>query len=90
MPIPEFFKYDIRVRERMLLIERSISGPFLLAGGFSICDIYAAMFSRWSVGKEWRAEHLKRVYDNLVTDAGAVIQFNTLLCDVETDQAVGD
>ena len=50
-----------RVRERMLLIERSISGPFLLAGGFSICDIYAAMFSRWSVGKEWRAEHLKRV-----------------------------
>jgi glutathione S-transferase len=50
-----------RVRERMLLIERSIAGPFLLAGGFSICDIYAAMFSRWSVGKEWRAENLSRV-----------------------------
>ncbi|HEY4942277.1 MAG TPA: glutathione S-transferase family protein [Rhizomicrobium sp.] len=50
-----------RVRERMALIERSIAGPFLLAGGFSICDIYAAMFSRWSVGKEWREEHLKKV-----------------------------
>ncbi len=50
-----------RVRERMLLIERSIAGPFLLAGGFSICDIYAAMFSRWSVGREWREENLKKV-----------------------------
>jgi glutathione S-transferase len=50
-----------RVRERMLLIERSIAGPFLLAGGFSICDIYAAMFSRWSVGKEWREDNLKKV-----------------------------
>ncbi len=50
-----------RVRQRMLLIERSIAGPFLLAGGFSICDIYAAMFSRWSVGAEWRQENLKKV-----------------------------
>ena len=31
------------------------------------------------------AEHLKRVYDEMVTKAGAVVQFQTLLCDVETD-----
>jgi len=31
------------------------------------------------------AEHLKRVYDSLVTDAGAAVQFHTQLCDLETD-----
>jgi len=33
-------------------------GPWFLASGFSIVDIYAAMFSRWrgSIGKEWLAE----------------------------------
>ncbi len=40
------------------LIERVLAGPFLLAGGFSLLDIYAAMFSRWSVGPEWREHNL--------------------------------
>lgn len=31
------------------------------------------------------AEHLKVVYDDLVTTAGAHVLFHTLLCDVETD-----
>ena len=47
-----------RVRERILLIERALAGPFLLESGFSILDIYAAMFSRWSIGKEWRQANL--------------------------------
>jgi glutathione S-transferase len=51
-------KARARVRERLLLIERVLAGPFLLAGGFSLLDIYAAMFSRWSVGTEWREQNL--------------------------------
>jgi GST-like protein len=50
-----------RVRERLLLIERVSAGPYLLAGGFSLLDIYAAMFSRWSVGKDWRRVNLPRL-----------------------------
>ena len=44
-----------RLRERLLIVERNVAGPWLLAGGFSILDIYAAMFTRWrgSVGKDW-------------------------------------
>jgi glutathione S-transferase len=51
-------KARTRVRERLLLLERIMAEPFLLPGGFSLLDIYAAMFSRWSVGKEWRKAHL--------------------------------
>jgi glutathione S-transferase len=44
-----------RIRERLLIVERSAADPWLLAGGFSILDIYAAMFTRWrgSVGNGW-------------------------------------
>lgn len=47
-----------RIRERILIIERMIRGPFLLAHGFSILDIYAAMFSRWSLEPEWKSANL--------------------------------
>ena len=50
-----------RLRERLLLLERVLAGPYLLAGGFSLLDIYAAMFSRWSVGREWREKNLPRL-----------------------------
>ena len=50
-----------RVRERLLLLERVMAGPFMLAHGFSLLDVYAAMFSRWSVGVEWRAANLPRL-----------------------------
>jgi glutathione S-transferase len=35
-----------------------VDGPWFLASGFSIVDIYAAMFSRWrgSIGKDWLEE----------------------------------
>jgi GST-like protein len=50
-----------RIRERMLLVEAAIVGPWLLAHEFCAADIYAAMFSRWSVGKDWREKHLPRL-----------------------------
>ena len=50
-----------RIRERILIIERMIQGPFLLAHGFSILDIYAAMFSRWSLEAEWKRANLPRL-----------------------------
>jgi glutathione S-transferase len=56
-----------RIRERLLIVERMCDGPWFLRSGFSIVDIYAAMFSRWrgSIGKEWLAEgHIPKL-DNL-------------------------
>jgi GST-like protein len=50
-----------RIRERILVVERNIDGPWVLPGGFSICDIYAAMFSQWSIGKEWRQANLPKL-----------------------------
>ncbi|MBV9044555.1 MAG: glutathione S-transferase family protein [Alphaproteobacteria bacterium] len=47
-----------RVRERMQLVQRSIAGEWMLPTGFSIVDIYAAMFSRWIL-KAYREEHLR-------------------------------
>ena len=50
-----------RIRARFLAIEKAVAGPFLLAQGFSAADIYAAMFSRWDIGREWRAANLPKV-----------------------------
>ena len=50
-----------RIGERMLIIERMIHGPFLLADGFSLLDIYAAMFSRWGLEAAWKQAHLPRL-----------------------------
>jgi glutathione S-transferase len=50
-----------RIRERFLIIEKAIAEPWLLPTGFSAADIYAAMFSRWSLGKDWRDSNLPKV-----------------------------
>lgn len=50
-----------RIRERILIVERMIRGPFLLAGGFSILDIYAAMFTRWSLEPDWKLAHIPKL-----------------------------
>jgi glutathione S-transferase len=53
-----------RIRERLLIVERQIAGPWFLPSGFSILDIYAAMFSRWrgSLGKDWaEAGHIPKL-----------------------------
>jgi GST-like protein len=50
-----------RIRERVLIVEKSIAGPWLLASGFSLADIYAVMFSRWSIGREWRETNVPKL-----------------------------
>ena len=50
-----------RIRERILIIERMIRGPFLLSNGFSILDIYAAMFTRWSLEPDWKRSNLPKL-----------------------------
>src|SRR5258708_39819904 len=50
-----------RVRERILIIEKAIAQPWILGTGFSLADIYAVMFSRWSIGKEWRQANLPKL-----------------------------
>lgn len=50
-----------RLRERIVVIERAIAGPWLLKTGFSAADIYAAMFSQWSIGEDWRAANLPKL-----------------------------
>lgn len=50
-----------RIRERILIIERMVKGPFLLAYGFSILDIYAAMFTRWSLEPDWKLANLPKL-----------------------------
>jgi GST-like protein len=44
-----------RIRDRLLIAERQVAGPWFLPSGFSILDIYAAMFSRWrnTIGRDW-------------------------------------
>ncbi|HKB96355.1 MAG TPA: glutathione S-transferase family protein [Rhizomicrobium sp.] len=51
----------MRIRARILIIERMIRGPFLLAQGFSILDIYAAMFTRWSLEPDWKLANLPKL-----------------------------
>jgi glutathione S-transferase len=66
-------KARARIRDRLLIVERQVAGPWFLPGGFSILDIYAAMFSRWrgSIGKDWlEAGHIP----NLLALAKAVSQ----------------
>ena len=50
-----------RIRERILIIERMSDGPFLLPHGFSILDIYAAMFTRWSLEPDWKLANLPKL-----------------------------
>ena len=61
-----------RIRERILIIERMIEGPFLLSGGFSILDIYAVMFSRWRVAKYWTSVPQSTVMSEIVPPASVV------------------
>lgn len=53
-----------RICERLLIVEKHVAGPWLLSTGYSVADIYAAMFTRWrnSIGKEWLEEgHIPKI-----------------------------
>lgn len=60
-----------RIRDRLLIVERQVAGPWFLPSGFSILDIYAAMFSRWrgSIGRDWPVD---QNIPNLLALAAAV------------------
>ena len=51
-------KAQARLRERLMIVERQLAGPWFLSSGFSLVDIYAAMFARWrgSLGRDWPVE----------------------------------
>jgi glutathione S-transferase len=44
-----------RIRERLLIVENAVAGPWLLPSGLSAADIYVAMFTRWrdDLGTDW-------------------------------------
>ncbi len=52
-----------RIRERMETVEQAIAGPWFLASGFSVVDIYVAMFSRWRECRSegWREDHIPKI-----------------------------
>jgi glutathione S-transferase len=54
-----------RIRERLHIVEKALAEPWLLPDGFSIADIYAAMFNRWSVGRELRLPKLTRLTERV-------------------------
>lgn len=56
-----------RIHERMQVLERNIAGPWLLASGFSLADIYLAMFSGWSACNDRSRQSLPRL--NALTEA---------------------
>ena len=52
-----------RIRERMLVVEQAIAGPFFFGARLTALDIYAAMFSRWRESREggWREAHIPNI-----------------------------
>ncbi len=48
-------------RERWLLVEAVIAGPWLLAEGFCITDVYIAVVSRWAQQDAWRPAHVPSI-----------------------------
>ncbi|HEY1706746.1 MAG TPA: glutathione S-transferase family protein [Rhizomicrobium sp.] len=57
-------KAKARIRERIQIAANAIAGPWFLASGFSVVDIYAVMFSRWrgSVGREWLENNIPELH----------------------------
>jgi len=57
-------KVQERIRERLLIVEKNVAGPWILPSGFSAVDIYAVMFSRWrnTIGADWlKAGHIPKL-----------------------------
>jgi GST-like protein len=50
-----------RIRERMLLVEAAIAGPWLLAHEFSRPTSMPRCSAAGSVGKDWRGKHLPKL-----------------------------
>ncbi|HEX4533787.1 MAG TPA: glutathione S-transferase family protein [Rhizomicrobium sp.] len=50
-----------RIHERLEILERNIAGAWILSSGFSLVDIYAAMFSRWTDGRDAQTPRLHAI-----------------------------
>lgn len=50
-----------RIRERLLILEHAVSGPWLLSYGFTVADIYIALFLSWSPARGWREQHTPKL-----------------------------
>ena len=50
-------------RERWLVVEENITGPYLLSAGFCVTDIYISVVSRWAQQESWRPDNIPRVED---------------------------
>ena len=50
-----------RIREQLAIVERNMAGTWILPTGFSLVDIYAAMFMRWAAGPNWERFELPRL-----------------------------
>ena len=61
LPLPSTRRFQAARRRLDTIIERMIDGPFLLPHGFSILDIYAAMFTRWSLEPDWKLANLPKL-----------------------------
>jgi GST-like protein len=50
-----------RIRDRILILEHSAAGPWLLGDEFSAADIYVALFLSWSCARGWRDAHAPKL-----------------------------
>ena len=48
-------------RQRWLVVEDNISGPYLLSSGFCVTDIYISVVSRWAQQENWRPDNIPGV-----------------------------
>jgi GST-like protein len=49
-------------QSRWPIVENAISGaPWLLPSGFCATDLYLGVLSRWTLDRDWRAQHLPKV-----------------------------
>ena len=48
-------------RERWLILEDQVQGPWLLGSTFCATDLYLSHLVRWDVPASWREEHLPRI-----------------------------
>lgn len=48
-------------RNRWLVVEANVVGPFLLGETFSITDVYIAVVSRWAQQEEWRPDNIPKI-----------------------------
>lgn len=48
-------------RNRWLVVEENVAGPYLLGEAFCITDIYIAVVSRWAQQEEWRPGNIPKI-----------------------------